>query len=120
MSLNDLLDDLSDRARPRVSFGRVPFDPGVVLRESTLDRVRQDGEAVGRLRNVVLDVFDKPPRTVSAVVSRSSAGVEEVRDETVLEDGTEGVDVLSSGREGASGKEETSERNEDLLKRSGR
>jgi hypothetical protein len=114
MSLNDLLDDLSDRARPRVRLGRVPLDPGVVLGEPSFDRVVEDSEAVRRLGDVVLDVLDEPPGSVSAVVPGRPARVEEVRDKTMLENGAKGVNVLSRGRELAGGEEETSEGDKDL------
>lgn len=84
MSLDDLLDELGDSARPRVRSSVVPRHPGVVRWETSLDRIGEERDAVGRLVDVILNVLDEPPRSVSAVVSRRSARVQEVGDQAVL------------------------------------
>jgi len=72
MSLKDLLNELGDGALPSVGSIVVPSDPLLVLREPPLDRVREESDSIGSLVDVVLDVLDVPPRSVSAVVPRSS------------------------------------------------
>ena len=112
--LEDLLDELGDSARPRVRPRVVPLDPRLVHREASLDRVRQDLDSIRALVDVVLDVLNEPPRSVSAVVPRRAARVEQVRDETVLEHRSEREDVVSRGGERAGGEEQSSEGDEDL------
>lgn len=72
MPLKDLLNELCDGALPSVGSLVVPSDPLLVLREPPLDRIREDGDSIGSLVDVVLDVLDVPPRSVSTVVPRSS------------------------------------------------
>lgn len=134
VTLQNLLDQLGHGAGIGVSLLVVPSDPRVVCREPSLDAVLQDRLAVRAHLGVVLDVLTEPPcktdraisimqmtnalqtsqltRTVSAVVSRVAARVEQVGDETMLQGGTKGQDVVSSGSKVASSEEQTTKRDE--------
>jgi hypothetical protein len=61
MSLQDFLDQLHHAALILECAGMVPLYPSIVGRESALDLIVEDGEAVRAHLGVVLDVLDEPP-----------------------------------------------------------
>jgi hypothetical protein len=105
MPLNNLLNQIGNSTLILESTRMIPFNPTVIRRESTLDGILQDGETVRAHFSVILNILDKPPRTISTVVSWVSGRVEQVGDKTVLEGGSECEDMISSSGEVASGKE---------------
>ena len=85
MTLEDLLDDLSDGAGVGVGLGVVPGDPSVVLRESALDRLRQDGETIRGHEGVILDVLQHPPGRVTRVVSKITSSTSVLRCASIIQ-----------------------------------
>jgi len=112
MSLNNFLNQIGNSTLILESTRVIPFHPTVIRRESTLDGVLQDGETIWTHFSVILDILDEPPWTISTVVSWVAGRVEQVGDQTVLESGSECENMISSGGEVSSGKEQTSERDE--------
>jgi hypothetical protein len=114
VTLKDLLNDVSDRSLGSVGTRVVVRYPSIVERESTFTRVLEEIESVGSHFDVILNILEHEPRRISRVVTRSSSRIEEIRNETVLEDRTERQDMISSGSELTSDEEETSKRNENV------
>lgn len=72
MSLQNLLDQLHHTALVLESPSMVPFHPSIVGRESALDLIIEDGEAVRAHLGVVLDVLNEPPCTCQLVFGFTS------------------------------------------------
>ena len=112
VALQDLLHDLRDRARVRVRARVVPRHPDITAREAAPDGLAEYGQPVRCARRVVLDILEHPPGRVARVVPRVAQGVEEVRDEAVLEHRHEREDVCARTLEVACREEEAAERDE--------
>lgn len=75
VTLKDLLNDVGDGSLGSVSSRVVVRNPSIVERESTFASVLEEVESVRCHLDVVLDVLQHEPRTVTRVVSRSSTRV---------------------------------------------
>jgi len=69
VTLQDFLYYFRNGAGVRVGFGIVPWGPGVILREPTLNWFGEDGKAIRGHQGVVLNVLNHPPRRVTRIIS---------------------------------------------------
>lgn len=79
MTLEDLLDDVRDRAGGGVRARVVEGDPFVGKGEATTARLLEDLEAFGSHRGVILDVLEHEPWAVAGVVPAGRKYHEEVQ-----------------------------------------